>query len=215
MNADGAQAPSKKQLEFERRERLILSAALSLFEGPHWEQVTVEQISKQAEIGKGTVYKHFTCKEEIYAHIALDFSEQLMNAYEQLDPELDVLATLKQVIGLSFSSFLANTEQARVMLYCKRSDYRERLSPALRERFEQADERFEHYINGVLELGVERKLLPKLPNEQLLMGLEATFDGALAMIWNGHNGYQQADDQESYVRIISEYMLAGLLGLKK
>ena len=48
-----------------------------------------------------------------------------------------------------------------------------------------------------------------------MMGLEATFDCAISMIWNGGANFQDADDQETYVNIISEYMLAGLVGLNK
>ena len=64
----------RKIREFERREQEILSAALELFAGERWESVTVTQIAKQAGIGKGTVYKHFASKDEIYARLALDLN---------------------------------------------------------------------------------------------------------------------------------------------
>jgi hypothetical protein len=47
-----------------------------------------------------------------------------------------------------------------------------------------------------------------------MMGLEATFDGAIGMIWNGDINCQSVTDQETYVKIISEFMIAGLVGLK-
>ena len=205
---------SKKQQEFARREQDILNAALNLFDGPLWEQVTVEQISKKAEIGKGTVYKHFSCKEEIYANLALAFTDDLFSAFEKVDKSTEVWNVLKSIIRISFDMFLSNPARARVSYYCKREDFRKRLTPELKQKFEQLDERFETYFGALLQKGIDSGQFPNKPVEHLIMGLEATFDGAISMVWNGDVGYQHADDQEAYVAIISEYMMAGLVGLK-
>lgn len=207
--------PTKKQLDFMRREQDILDAALSLFEGPEWEQVTVEQISKKAEIGKGTVYKHFSCKEEIYAYISLAFNNSLMKAFEQVVKTNDVLETLKDFIRIAFDYFLQNPAQARVSFFCKREDFRNRLNNSLKKEFEALNERFEAFFGGILQAGIDNALLPNKPVEHMIMGLEATFDGAISMIWNGDMACQHAEDQEAYVNIISEFMLAGLVGLKE
>lgn len=215
MPAGGTPFISKKQAEFARREQEILNAALSLFEGPHWEQVTVEQISRKAEIGKGTVYKHFASKEEIYAYITLAFTDKLLENFETATNSEDVLVCLKNIIRIAFDMFLANPAQARVSFYCKREDYRNRLPQELREQFEKLDSRFENFIGSILTSGIEQGIIPEKPVEHLMMGLEATFDGAISMIWNTDVSHQHTIDLDTYVTIISEYMLAGLVGLKQ
>mgnify|MGYP001275212713 CR=1 FL=1 len=220
MLEEGTAKPSRKQLEFARREREILMAAISLFEGPRWETVTVEQISKKAEIGKGTVYKHFTCKEEIYANIATDFSKRILDAYDviefskQTDTQV-VLDSIQQLIRISFDLFLNNPVEAKMSFYCKRADFRERLTDDLRQQFEALDTQFEEYIGAILQRGIEMGLFPNMPIEHLMMGLEATFDGAVGMIWNGDINCLSVTDQETYVKIVSDFMIAGLIGLKK
>lgn len=219
MPKEGLVEPSRKQVEFAKREREILQAAISLFEGPRWETVTVEQISKKAEIGKGTVYKHFTCKEEIYANIATDFSKRILGAYDVIhfEPGLDekaVIDSIQQLIRISFDLFLNNPVEAKMSFYCKRADFRERLTDDIRKQFEALDEQFETYIGAILQKGIEMGLFPAMPIEHLMMGLEATFDGAIGMIWNGDINCQSVTDQETYVKIISEFMIAGLVGLK-
>lgn len=220
MLEEGTTKPSRKQLEFARREREILMAAISLFEGPRWETVTVEQISKKAEIGKGTVYKHFTCKEEIYANIATDFSKRILDAYhviefsKQTDTQV-VLDSIQQLIRISFDLFLNNPVEAKMSFYCKRADFRERLTDDLRQQFEALDTQFEEYIGTILQRGIEMGLFPNMPIEHLMMGLEATFDGAVGMIWNGDINCLSVTDQETYVKIVSDFMIAGLIGLKK
>lgn len=43
----------------------ILEIALKLFQRFGYQKTTVEEIAREAQIGKGTVYLHFTSKEEI------------------------------------------------------------------------------------------------------------------------------------------------------
>jgi len=215
MIAEGISKANQKQLEFIRREQEILNAAINLFEGPHWETVTVEQISKKAEIGKGTVYKHFTCKEEIYANISIAFTRRILSEFHQgkTNEQSEVIDSLKKIITTAFSLFLNNPAETRVSFYCKRADFRERLTPELRNEFDLLDQEFELYVGAILQVGIDKGLFPNKPVEHLMMGLEATFDGAISMIWNGDINCQQETDIEEYVTIISEYMLAGLVGL--
>lgn len=211
---------TKKQIEFARREREILDAAISLFEGPRWETVTVEQISKQARIGKGTVYKHFTCKEEIYAHIAADFFHRLLSEYDAMitrpaSTQTELISYIQSIIRLSFDLFLNNPVEAKMSFYCKRADFRARLREDLRQQFEALDERFKAYIGAVLQQGIQLGLFPDKPVEHLMIGLEATFDGAISMIWNDDIFCHLVAGRDSYVDIIIEFMLAGLIGLKR
>jgi AcrR family transcriptional regulator len=213
--SEGSETLSRKQIEFAKREQEILKAAVSLFENPHWETVTVEQISKKAEIGKGTVYKHFGCKEEIYARISISFLHRMLAAYDALPEQSEPVDVIREIIRVSFEQFLENPAEARVSFYCKRFDFRERLTAEYREEFDQVDELFASYIGSILEPGIESGLFPEMPIEQLTMGLEATFDGAISTIWNGGLNCLEDTDLETYINIISEYMVAGLVGLAK
>ena len=58
-----------KAREFQRREDELLQAALEVSNCDDWQTVTIEQIAQKAEIGKGTVYKHFAAKGDMYARL--------------------------------------------------------------------------------------------------------------------------------------------------
>ncbi|WP_250657181.1 TetR/AcrR family transcriptional regulator [Alkalimarinus coralli] len=205
---------TRKEREFARREREIIDAALSLFETPNWEQVTVDQIAKKAEIGKGTVYKHFSTKDEIYACITLEFHERLLAEFRAIDHEMPVDKVMKEVIRLSFELSLACQAHARVSFYCKRADYIERLSSQYQEKFERIEGLFESFIGRILDTGIEQGIIPKRPHEHLIIGLEATFDGAMSMILNTNISCHTELEQDEFITIISEYMIAGLMGLR-
>jgi len=67
----------EKTQKFREREQNILDAALTLLIKHGEEKVTVEQIADYVDIGKGTIYKHFVSKVEIYLRLLFDYENQL------------------------------------------------------------------------------------------------------------------------------------------
>ncbi len=71
------QKESRKVREFRRREQEILDTSLKLFLEHGEDSVTVEMIADAVGIGKGTIYKHFKSKAEIYLRLMLDYEREL------------------------------------------------------------------------------------------------------------------------------------------
>lgn len=71
------QKESRKVREFRRREQEILDTSLKLFLEQGEDSVTVEMIADAVGIGKGTIYKHFKSKAEIYLRLMLDYEREL------------------------------------------------------------------------------------------------------------------------------------------
>ena len=67
----------RKVKDFKRREEGILQTALDLFLEKGEEKVTVEMIAERVGIGKGTIYKHFHSKSEIFLRLMLDYEQEL------------------------------------------------------------------------------------------------------------------------------------------
>ena len=73
---------SRKVREFRRREQEILDTALGLFLEQGEDAVTVEMIADAVGIGKGTIYKHFKSKAEIYLRLMLDYERELNELFQ-------------------------------------------------------------------------------------------------------------------------------------
>lgn len=73
---------SRRDRERELKKELIAEAALNLFSNASYEAVTVQDIAREAEFGKGTIYQFFESKEEILAYILERCQEEL---YEKLE----------------------------------------------------------------------------------------------------------------------------------
>ena len=79
------QKASQKAQEFRRREEEILERAQELFIARGEDKVTVEMIADAVNIGKGTIYKHFETKDEIYLRLMIRYEEQLADVFKRLD----------------------------------------------------------------------------------------------------------------------------------
>lgn len=79
-------AEPRRVREFRAREQEILDISLTLFLSQGESSVTVEMIADAVGIAKGTIYKHFKSKYEIYLRLMIDYEQELANRF--LQPEV-------------------------------------------------------------------------------------------------------------------------------
>lgn len=100
--------------QFRQREQSILDAALALLLEQGEDKVTVELIAATVDIGKGTIYKHFTSKSEIYLRLMFDdlrvLRSQMDAAIEQASSGADYTAPAK----VYFSNRMSDPVRARL-----------------------------------------------------------------------------------------------------
>jgi len=100
--------------QFRQREQSILDAALALLLEQGEDKVTVELIAATVDIGKGTIYKHFTSKSEIYIRLMFDdlhqLKSQMQEAIEKAASGSDYTAPAK----VYFSNRMSDPVRARL-----------------------------------------------------------------------------------------------------
>ena len=197
----------RKAREFNRRESEILNAALALFGRADWELVTVEEISRKAEVGKGTIYKHFESKDEIYARLALEFNRKLLAQIQKTDI-LPVIARFREMTRVAWEAHLSSKELHRVVLYCGRAEFRRNLPARISEELKAVDAATNKAINAAIMQGVEEGLFPRKPLDMLMFGAQSAFWGAVQLIWSG---YLNERDKARYCDEITNFILTGLI----
>jgi AcrR family transcriptional regulator len=200
----------RRQREFQRREREILDAALALFGTDEWRSVTVEEVAARAEIGKGTVYKHFASKEEIYARLALDFHRRTLEKLQSIDGKLPVMQRLRSTIEVFWWEHLEAEAHYRLLQFCEAEDFRTGLTEETRREWAELDARFQSYIDGVLQDGIEQGILPRKPVGALLFGPMATLKGAVRLAWSGQAGAPEGPAGKQ-LEEVTNFILAGML----
>jgi AcrR family transcriptional regulator len=200
--------PERKEREFQRREQEILDAALLLFRRDDWQAVTIEEIAQSAEIGKGTVYKHFPSKEDIYARLALDFNRRLLERLHGIDPRMDVLDRLRAVIRAFWEFHLQSQDYHRLVQYCGREDFRQSISEETREVIRALDEEFSVLVTSMIREGTEKGIFPSdKSTEVLIFGAQAALFGAIQLVWSG---CLKLGNPDEYLEEITEFIIAGL-----
>jgi AcrR family transcriptional regulator len=201
----------RKQREFQRRGQDILAAALELCSNPDWESVTVEQIADRAEVGKGTVYKHFDSKDELLFRLMMEFYQGLLRMLRQDMPHSSPQEMLRYAVERSLRYHIAHKEYRYVVEYCERIDFKERADRAWRGDFLELDRAFQDWGVPIIESGMAQGLFQRRPLEQVMIGMHACFKGAVAMIWASQDWCPLGDD-ETVVTAVTEFMMAGLTG---
>ncbi len=87
---------TQKAREFRQREQAILDAAQALFIQHGEDKVTVEMIADAVGIGKGTIYKHFETKNEIYLLLMIRYEEALADLFQRIDLSQDKAALVRE-----------------------------------------------------------------------------------------------------------------------
>lgn len=208
---------SRKQREFRLREEEILSCALALFESQGLDNVTVAQIAKATDIGKGTVYKHFASKDEIFARIALDFNGTMFDLSVEKTRDGSCYERMKALFEIAFTKHLDYPLMGEIAIRCDQPDFREGLSEALQEACLVQQQDYFGLLTNIVSQGVEQGELADLPLEELLCGAHATFTGSLQMLRDrSRKCFDHTEElgEKRFIELIIEFTMAGLFGLR-
>ncbi len=158
----------RKAREFERREREILDAAFTLFMEKGPEVVTNEMIAEASEIGKGTIYKHFKSKSDIYAVLLIQHVEKLHNYItDHLDFSAPVLDRMKAFLRLHLDFFNNNPGAHKVCCEFRRFLTDNCLDPAVAERYRELYQKKNLMLEKMFDEALEQGLVVDMPASDL------------------------------------------------
>jgi len=111
----------KERREREEKARLdaILAAAEAIFARSGYYQTRMEDIAREAELAKGTLYYYFKSKEEIYVHLLEREARALHEEIRRrLTEDSSLLEALRQAFDLYVEYFEANPAYLKMFLPC-------------------------------------------------------------------------------------------------
>jgi AcrR family transcriptional regulator len=147
--------------EKDSRKKLILKSARTLFFKKGFNNVTVDEIAKSSELGKGSIYLYFNSKEEIYAQI-------LLNDIEGFNQQVFVLLNKKKIAAdllVEFSEiyvdfFFNDGELFRILMTYMLQPAKMNLTEKLNSQILTANARSIDVIGKILQLGVSSNEFP-------------------------------------------------------
>jgi AcrR family transcriptional regulator len=196
----------RKAREFRKREDEILQAALALSNCDHWQAVTIDQIALKAEIGKGTVYKHFATKDDIYARLAIEFHSLVLRRLRANPPDRAAVDRLRDVVEGFWEVYHTHTQYQRVVEYCERPDFKRLVSDDVRRQMQALESEFSQLIGDIVNRGIDERVFSNRPAAVLMFGAQAAVVGALKLLWTGC----LSGNKEEYLDELTEFVVAGL-----
>ena len=144
--------------EKDSRKKLILKSARTLFFKKGFNNVTVDEIAKSSELGKGSIYLYFNSKEEIYAQILLndieDFNQQV---YVLLNKKKIAADLLVEFSNIYVDFFFNDGELFRILMTYMLQPAKMNLTEKLNSQILTANARSIDVIGKILKLGVSSK----------------------------------------------------------
>lgn len=158
MSESDPESPGEADGRVEAKRKQILSTALKVFARAGYADTDVQVIADLAKVGKGTVYRHFGNKRELFLATARHSVEQLGRFIrEQVPADLSAANVLREV-ARAYGRYYELHPEAVEILIQERAIFREQVFPThLMHRAEtRAD--FETFLRDAMDRGEFRRL---------------------------------------------------------
>ena len=168
---------TKRQIkERELRKQHILDSALSVFKNKGFEGSTMDEIAKDADFGKATLYYYFNSKEEIFVELLNNGWEMIWESIEEEvhdneNPKETFINSLNIIGGLIRKNqilfeFLFIAPQ---MMPSSFSDEK--------SSWKNYQNKMYGVFQGLLEEGIEKNEFPKMRSDLMMRAIGGLFHG--------------------------------------
>nr|WP_320051206.1 TetR/AcrR family transcriptional regulator [uncultured Desulfuromonas sp.] len=182
----------------------IVDAARMLFIRKGFELTRIEDLARQAEIGKGTVYSYFSSKEQILIEMISDERRQLVERFEQRNDEnAPIIEQILTLFMCQFDYVLQHREIARLM-------YRESLFP-VKPSINQRHQVDNSYLNAVVGLVRRGQLQGEIAANKDALSAAIIFYNHYSMAISGwYMGYIETKHMAENLRQLITMAINGL-----
>lgn len=199
----------RKRREFAEREIAIISCAIKLFQIKHPTLVKMDDIAKQLEIGRGTIYLHFTSKDDLMGKIQYEDYVRLRKRLEKALLEKSGMNMARKAIRAYIEHCLGDKHMYLVAKQCGDSLIIENVSEGVRKLL--TEER--HTRLGILEKIYKQAKAENMinskgayPNVAVAWGM---IRGAVEVLLDGHF-QNEIKSEKSYLETIEHVLFYGL-----
>ena len=142
---------TRKQREIAERGDLILDVARRMLVDKGYLGLTMDRVAEATEYSKGTIYLHFSCKEEILAALAIQSAEKRIELFERAATfqgrARERMSAVGQADGLFVRLFPQHFEIETILTT---NSLREKTSEARRTALEACDFRCLSTVTGIV-----------------------------------------------------------------
>lgn len=198
---------AKKKELIQMRQKQILDAATEVFSKKGFANTDVDEIANLAKLGKGTIYRYFRNKKNLFFSIVDRGIENLKNlVLEAMAKEKEPLDKIKKVIETYLKFFNKHSYLIRIFLH-EQSEFQKRIQKRYYQHY------YEH-INKVEDIFKEAQTLGLIKgkmNPRLAIAILTDMLNSFIYTWQLTGGKYSLSESSS---LISEIYFTGILEKK-
>lgn len=173
---------TRREREHLSRKREILEAAQKVFAQKGFHQATIDEIAKEAELAKGTIYLYFKNKRELFYSLVEEKTEYLMNLLQkEVKREENAVEKLSAIIRHQLEFYEANRDFFKIIT-SESSRFELGLKDELRKRIMDRYLKYIDIVSQIIEEGIKEGRFKALDTKKLAATLRGIID-ALAFQW--------------------------------
>ncbi len=157
----------RRAREFQQREKQMLDLATDLLLEQGRDAITMERLAEKSEYAKGTLYKHFSCREDLLCALTTrrmaEISTLLLRARQY--PGTSRARLVAALVAYEFYAH-AHPEEFRLLIALVSGPLSDRASPEHWQQLEQAQEQLFQVLRELFAEAREAGDLPELPLDQ-------------------------------------------------
>lgn len=153
---------SRKQREIADRHALFLDIAENILAEEGFHMLSMERIAELAEYSKGTVYQHFTCKEEILIQLCIRCMTQLRSLFE-IATQFEG-SQRDRLIAVFYAHQLwsrIGNNQTDMMMHLSTHGVREKVTESSRCAHDELEQNLVGLVNEIVQQAIKNNELPK------------------------------------------------------
>ena len=161
-----------------------MDLAFKLFEKHGIEQVSINMIADRLEIAKGTVYKHFKSKDELFAIYCREYLMGMNEQLKKVDRSGDVFLQLHYMTSTFLDYCMSRPNAYRAYIDCRSALHLEKLRIEYKESLVAMYSEQAKLIESVISQGQEKGRLREDPIPYLSCIGIGMLEGAMNSVLN-------------------------------
>lgn len=184
------------------RKQLILEAATKSFAQFGYKATTMDQVSRLANVGKGTIYTFYKNKEELFSEILdgvlLDMKEAAEDAF---DSQLPFFENVHRAIYRILE--FRKTHQLTIKIF---QESNEMGTPMVKEGVQKVEAMVLNYIKQKIIVAIDKKEIQPCDPELTAFILLKLY---VSLIFDWEKSHEPLD-KEKIAKVLEQYILKGL-----
>jgi len=153
---------SRKQREIANRHALFLEIAEGILADEGFHLLSMDRIAEVAEYSKGTVYQHFTCKEEILIQLCIKCMTELHSLFQKA-AQFDG-SQRDRVIGFFYAHQLwsaIGSNRTDMLMHLSMHGVREKVTERSLHQHDELEQNLVGMVSRIVQQAIEAGELPK------------------------------------------------------